>query len=147
MNTTSRSTNSKSSGRVGRYIRKVTAGLTVATALGLGGIVLAAAPASAATSISYCFFYTDGTPAAGMNTQVTRLLANGNWERIGYGRTGSTGCDVRDTSAYANNYLKVFAGSGAERGIRLIGSTRYIAYPGYHHANLGSSWVSIARVY
>jgi hypothetical protein len=135
----------KTSSRFGRYIRKVATGATLATALGLGVSVLAAPPASAATSVGYCFFYTDGSPAAGIYTQVSRLLANGNWERIGYGRTGSTGCDIRDTRAFANNYIKVFAGSGQEWGVRIIGSTRNIAYPGYHHANLGWDYVTILR--
>jgi hypothetical protein len=126
------------SGRFGRYLRKVTAAAALAASVGVGLSVVAAAPASAATQVGYCFVTADGRPAAGLTTTYNVLLTNGNYQPIGTSRTGSSGCDIIDTRAWSNYYIRVSAGTF---GGRYVGWTPYVSAPGYGYSPIGTGVV------
>jgi hypothetical protein len=129
--------------RFGRLVKKAVAAGALATALGIGVSLVPAAPASAATSVGYCFYLTNGQPAAGINTSIAVHMTNGTWQHVATSRTGSTGCDRVDTSRWAYNYVRVYAGTFFDRGVRYEGWTPYYSLPGIGHANLGWGYVTM----
>lgn len=110
----------------------------IAATVGLG--LTSAAPAHAATGVTYCFVQTNGAPLYLENTSLYAYTTSG-WHLIAYGRTAANGCGSFYTGGYSNYYLKVKAGTFTSR---LRGETPRIAIPGRGTAHLGTgvAWLS-----
>jgi hypothetical protein len=116
-----------------RALRRVAA-LVLSGALAVLGMTATATPASAATSVTYCFVNAYGQPYA-LSTTSWYVFYNGYWHFMQEDTTSRTGCSTINTYWYAGYHIMVKAGTF---GGRVYGDLPYIARPGSGQAYLGT---------
>jgi hypothetical protein len=124
-----------------RAIRRLAA-IALVSVLAATGMMLTAQPASAATSVTYCFKDVYGAPFALRDTSIEVYTTRG-WMTVAYDRTGTTGCSAINTYTWRNYYLRVSAGTFTQN---FVGTTPLMANPGnYSGVHLGTGYVYLRR--
>lgn len=101
-------------------------------------MLLTAQPASAATSVSYCFRDNYGAPFALRDTSI-QVWTGSAWLTVAYDRTGTTGCSLVNTYTWRHYYVRVSAGTFTQK---FVGATPLYANPGtYSGVHLGTGYV------
>lgn len=123
-------------------LRKAVTATALTAALVSGGAMTMAAPAQAATAVSFCFTWAQ-TGAAYSGYPVFLYSVDGTGRAISQlrsGRTNSSGCGTF-SSTPSGVQLRVFAGVGAG-GHYWSGQT-----PSWATAGTGGVWLGYGRVY
>jgi hypothetical protein len=126
--------------------RKLLAAAAVAV-LSLGGVTVAAGPASAATAVSACFKWNTGTAYA--NSPVHLMQWNGaKWVSIRNGKTNASGCgtftSVPSASFTSIQAYKVYGDSNIGLAIYSSSINNY-ATKGTGGVNLGTKYVNLVQ--